>query len=364
MNAPILMVDDRVENLVALETVLAELGEPLVRAASGEEALMRVLDQDFAVILLDVQMPGMDGFETASLIRQREKSRMTPIIFITASISQDEQYVFRGYSYGAVDYIFKPLSPPVLRAKVSVFVDLFKLARRLAAQAEELKRSNAELEQFAYVASHDLREPLRKIINFSQLIEQRYKGKLDEQADSYLTRVVEAAARMQTLITDLLEYSRAGKEHRPFEVLQSEALLERALENLGVVIQESQAVVTHDELPPVRGDATQLTELFQNLISNAIKFRGSRPPAVHVGARAEDGRWVFSVADNGIGIPPEYKESIFAVFKRLHRKEEYPGTGIGLAICKKVVEHHGGTIWVESELGRGSTFHFSLPKAA
>ncbi len=226
---------------------------------------------------------------------------------------------------------------------------------------EELKRSNAELEQFAYVASHDLQEPLRAVAGMVQLLQQRYQGQLDERANLYIAHAVEGATRMQTLINDLLAFSRVDTRGRPFAPVNVAAALRPALANLAVAVRESRATITHDELPTVLADSGQLTQLFQNLIGNALKFRGDQPPAIHVGAERLADAWRFSVRDNGIGIEPQYAERIFVVFQRLHTRRAYPGTGIGLAICKKIVERHGGRIWVESEPGRGATFLFTIP---
>ena len=253
--------------------------------------------------------------------------------------------------------------------KVSGFV---KITRDLTARkqaedkikryAEELKRSNQELEQFAYVASHDLQEPLRTVSSFSQLLARRYHGKLDADADEFITFVVEGATRMQTLINDLLAFSRIGTRGSGFAPVACEEILQIAKDNLGVTIAESGAMITHDLLPALVADQTQLTQLFQNLFSNAIKFRRrEEAPRIHVSAVRQDGAWHFSVRDNGIGIAAQYFDRIFIIFQRLHGREEYSGTGIGLAICKKIVERHGGRMWVESEPGTGSTFHFTIP---
>ena len=232
----------------------------------------------------------------------------------------------------------------------------------LKEKTEELARSNRELEQFAYVASHDLQEPLRMVTNFVQLLAKQYQGKLDSNADDFINFAVDGAMRMWKLINDLLAYSRVGTRSHTFEPINCETILQEALDNLKVTMEESGAVVTHDPLPTVMADNPQLVELFQNLIGNAIKFRGDEPPRVHISASRNGNGWIFSVCDNGIGIAPEYAERIFIIFQRLHGRNEYPGTGIGLAVCKKIVERHGGRIWVESEPKKGATFYFTLPK--
>ena len=231
----------------------------------------------------------------------------------------------------------------------------------LKLKLEELARSNAELEQFAYVSSHDLQEPLRMISSYLQLLQRRYQGKLDEKADKYIYFAVDGASRMQNLINDLLEFSRVTTRAKEPEPTDCEFVLNQVLSNLELYIKENKATVSHDPLPEVMADNTQLAQVFQNLIVNGIKFHSEEAPKIHISAEKKANEWVFSVKDNGIGIDPQYSEKIFEVFKRLHKKEEYPGTGIGLAVCKKIVERHGGRIWVESELGKGSTFYFTLP---
>jgi PAS domain S-box-containing protein len=263
---------------------------------------------------------------------------------------------------GAVP-LFDPVGNP--RGAVAAFHDV--TARKRAEEdlyrtLEELKRSNAELEQFAYVASHDLQEPLRALTGMVQLLQQRYKGKLDARADEYIDLAVEAASRMQGLIGALLAFSRVDRYGGPIEAVDMNAVLRSALANLQVAIREAQASVTYEPLPQVTADGPQITQVFQNLIANAIKFRAAAPPQIYVGVESLQDAWQFYVRDNGIGIDPAHADRIFLIFQRLHARREYPGTGIGLALCKKIVERHGGRIWVESEPGAGATFYFIVPK--
>jgi two-component system, chemotaxis family, sensor kinase Cph1 len=237
--------------------------------------------------------------------------------------------------------------------------------KQLAEHARDLERSNSELEQFAYVASHDLQEPLRMVASYCQLLHRRYKGKLDQDADEFIGFAVEGATRMQRMINELLNYSRVGRKSAGFAPVEAGAAVEAALGGLAAAIEESGAVVTVGELPQVVGEALLLQQLFQNLVGNALKFRrDDAAPEIEIAAERGDGAWQFSVRDNGIGIESEYAERIFLLFQRLHERTKYPGTGIGLALCKKVVEHHGGRIWVDSEPGAGSVFKFTIPDPA
>ncbi len=239
-------------------------------------------------------------------------------------------------------------------------VERKQIEAKLVRTLDELKRSNQDLQQFAYTASHDLQEPLRMISSYSQLLAERYQDRLDDKAHKYIHYAVDGAVRMQALINDLLAYARVNARTKDFSAVDSQAVLGTALGNLRAAIQESGALVTNDELPMVMADAVQLTQVFQNLIGNSIKYRGKNPPRIHISAQQEGQNQCFSVADNGIGMDMQYKDKVFAVFQRLHTREEYPGTGIGLALCKRIVERHGGEIWFESEQGRGATFYFTL----
>ena len=239
-----------------------------------------------------------------------------------------------------------------------------KLAEeRLHKLLADLERSNRELEQFAYVASHDLQEPLRMISSYTQLLEQRYSAKLDDDAREFINYAVDGARRMQRLINDLLEFSRVSTRGRRLEAMDANEVLGTVRVNLSAAIDDSGALVTNGELPTVMGDRTQMSQLLQNLIGNAIKFRGAAAPHVHIAASEGADEWVLTVKDNGIGIAPEYFDRIFVIFQRLHATADYPGTGIGLAVCKRIVERHGGRIWVESESGAGATFSFTVPKS-
>jgi PAS domain S-box-containing protein len=503
----ILLVDDTPDNLVSLEAALEGLGQELVLAKSGMEALRHLLDADFAAILLDVKMPDMDGFQTAELIRSRKRSRHTPILFLTGYRS--DEHLFRGYDLGAVDFLFKPIVAEILRSKVGVFVELSRntallrrqtevlgkaeqkfrslleaapdamiisdeegcislansqaevmfafpreeligqnirmlvpdwssraqagrtnalawmtspaelwarrkngnqfpveislsplqteegllltsairdvterrradeairelnatLEQRVADRTQELLRSNQalrqsndDLNQFAYAASHDLQEPLRMVALYSQMLQRKYAGKLDSSADQYISYIVGGARRMEMLLKDLLTYSQTGSsDEGPAETVNFIDVIRKVLLNLQASVEQSGAMITWDTIPAVDAHEIRLVQLLQNLVSNAIKYRGADPPRIHISAQRREDEWVLAVEDNGIGIAPEYAQQIFKIFKRLHG-QDYPGTGIGLAICQRIVETYGGRIWVESN-GVGSCFYFTLPPA-
>ncbi len=244
---------------------------------------------------------------------------------------------------------------------VTVAIENARLFRQLSKNAQELERSNADLQHFAYIASHDLQEPLRMVSSYMQLLSRRYQGKLDADADEFIGFAVDGAKRMQALINALLSYSRVGTQGKALEPTDCEKILDDTLQALKNAIADSGAQISRAALPTVMADATQLGQLFQNLIANAIKFRNHHAPVVRISAERKGAEWAFTVADNGIGFEPEYADRVFVMFQRLHGKDAYPGTGIGLAVCKKIVERHGGKIWVESKPGEGASFHFTLP---
>jgi PAS domain S-box-containing protein len=498
--AKILLVDDSAENLISLEATLDGLGQELVLAKSGTDALRYLLEDDFAAILLDVKMPEMDGFQTAEMIRARKRSRHTPILFLTGYKS--DEHLFRGYDLGAVDFLFKPIVPEILRSKVAVFVELSRntallrrqaevlgraeqkfrslleaapdamiisseegqislvnsqaekifgcrrvdlvgqsihtivpewkclsalngaprevtavrrnqhqfpaeislsplqteegllvisavrdmtdrkmamdaihqlnltLERRVAERTQELfelneslRHSNEDLNQFAYAASHDLQEPLRMVSLYSEMLRKKYAGRLDPMADQFIRFVVDGAHRMEMLLKDLLEYSQSGSSNvGAADLVDCGRVMETVVLNLQASIGQNSASITWGELPTVRAHEVRLIQLLQNLVGNAIKYRGKDPPVVRVMAERRDADWLFSVEDNGMGIKPDYAQQIFGIFKRLHGNS-YPGTGVGLAICQRIVENYGGRIWVESTPEVGSTFRFTLPQA-
>ncbi len=290
---------------------------------------------------------------------RRRRGEAVPPQYETALTSKDG--AARPVEFGArlISYEGKPAASVVIRD----ITERKSAEAKLQQTMQDLARSNAELEQFAYVASHDLQEPLRMVTSFVQLLARRLEGKLDADSSEYIAYVVDGASRMQMLINDLLAFSRVGTRGNPFEVTECEAALHSAVTNLQLTIEDNDVVITHDPLPTVMADGMQLVQLFQNLISNAIKFHGEERPRIHISAKQEENEWVLSVRDNGIGIDPEYHERIFLIFQRLHGRGEYAGTGIGLAICKRIAERHGGRIWVQSELGKGSTFYFTIPVA-
>lgn len=406
----ILLVDDREDNLFSIGSILEKDNYTIVKANSGRAALKILLaEHDFTLILMDVQMPDLNGFETATIIYERDKLKSIPIIFITA-YSNDEDHIFRGYRMGGVDYIYKPINSELLRAKVSVFVELSRkthelqqqekkliaanrslqkeiddrkvseekvrqLNEQLSGSNDHLKWMNDELDQFAYMASHDLQEPLRKIQMFCDMIMKQ--NTFDEESEKYFSKIINATRRMQSLINNLLNFSRHSVSSSDFRKTDLNQLVKDTLSEMDMEIEKSKARIHCTELPVVFAVPNLLQQLFYNLLSNAIKFRRKEvAPEVHIkaGTMTNDeiskfispgkskNYYKIIVSDNGIGFDEKYRLEIFKVFKRLHNYKEFEGTGVGLSICKKIVESHGGFITAESKKDEGSSFIIGLPE--
>lgn len=380
----ILLVDDQPGKLIAHEAILAELGQNVVKATNGREALECLLRNEFAVILLDVQMPDIDGFETAQLIRQRPRFEKTPIIFITAYNTNDIDKL-KGYSLGAVDYIFLPVIPEVLKAKVTVFVELARQTQLIKRQAEhlafhnqeqarkleliqklnsELQEANQQLEAFSYSVSHDLRGPLRSLKGFAEILLEDYAPQLDETAQGYLNKLISSAARMEQLTRDLLEYSRIVREDMKLERVSLDELLTEVFA-MNTVLQSSSVEIAVDRhLLPVMAQPTLLSQCLSNLLSNAVKFvRSDLKPKVNIRTEPHQDRVRIWVEDNGIGIDPAHHKKVFGIFERVGNVKAHEGTGIGLAIVARAVQRMGGQYGLESALGQGSRFWIELPAA-
>lgn len=362
----ILIVDDRRENLLATEALLKPLGAEIVTADSGEKALNLVLKSEFAIVLLDVQMPIMDGFETAQLMKTRPSMASVPIIFVTA-ISKEDHFATRAAEIGAVDYIFKPINPDILKSKVSVYLDLYRQREQILQLNASLRQSNEELERFAYVCSHDMQEPVRMMNTYAAILTEYSGDELSDDTRRYLGYVKDNALRMQKMIRDILDFSRVGREEVRLDVVDSQQIFEEIVHEFHDTIARKNAIVTSDGLPILKTSLTLMRVVLQNLIGNALKFQdGQRPPEISVTARRENGAggnaaWRFDVRDNGIGVDPAFTGRIFTIFQRFHREDDYPGTGIGLSTCRKFVRLCGGDMSFTSRPGEGSTFTFTLP---
>jgi signal transduction histidine kinase len=415
--ASILLVDDREDKRMALEAVIAELGQDIVKAASGKEALRCVLQRDFAVILLDVNMPGMDGFETAHLIRQRRNSEHTPIIFVTG-ISDTETHASRGYSLGAVDYITTPVLPEVLRTKVSVFVELYKKTERIRRQAERLRQAhdeleerveartkqlaianqslklqiaerqhaeqevlklyaaleqrvldrtaalaaaNADLESFTYSVAHDLQAPLRHVQSYAEMLESDFAQNLPPQAQQYLRRIADQGRNMGRMLEDLLRLAVIGKQDLSLQTISLNEIVNEIVTGLKPELNGRQVEWRVGELPSLSSDPGLMKLAFLNLLTNAIKYTRPREKAVvEVGQTIVGDESPIFVRDNGVGFDMQHAGKLFGVFQRLHRPSEFEGIGVGLATVARIVRKHGGRIWAESEVDHGATFYFTL----
>ncbi len=412
MQPKIMLVDDREDNLMSMESVLEPDGYRFVKATSGRQVLKHLLtDFDFALILMDVQMPNLNGFETASLIYERERLRHIPIIFITAN-NYGEENLFKGYRAGAVDYIYKPVNPELLRVKVGIFVDLYRKSQRLIAQEQKLvainrnleleinerkaseekitelnkqllenisrlETANKDLDLFAFMASHDLQAPLRKIRMFSDRLLASSDNAFSKDGQLYLTRIQEVSKRMQELINDILRFSKIAVEKQNFSEVDLNGVIGEVLSEMEGVIREKHALVEVDTLPVLPASTVLMGPLFSNLISNSLKYtKKTEPPRIRIryeeapavsginGREPEIRYGRIYIEDNGIGFDQKYAEQIFDMFRRLHSNAEYEGTGIGLALCKKIVEMHNGFISALGKPGEGSVFIVALPLGA
>jgi two-component system sensor histidine kinase/response regulator len=380
----ILLVDDEPANLVALEAILECLGQNHVKATSGKEALRCLLDNDFAVILLDVQMTGLNGIETATAIRERERSRHIPIIFLTGVVKTEEM-MFKGYSAGAVDYLMKPIVTGILRAKVEVFIELALVRQRLQAEITERARiaveisklnmaleqknadlmaANADLEAFGHSVSHDLRAPLRHIQGFIGFLKESAGDKLDQAELKQMEKIADSALRMGQLIDDLLGFSRTGRTRLRNERVSMDLVLKEIVEQSQPDLANRNIEWKLLPLPEVSGDRNLLRQVWTNLVGNAIKYTRPRNSAIiEIGAVSQDNEIIFYTRDNGVGFDMAHSDKLFGVFQRLHSAEEFEGTGIGLANVRRIVQRHGGRTWAESKEGEGATFYFSLPSS-
>jgi two-component system, sensor histidine kinase and response regulator len=356
----VLLVDDVEANLIALEAQLGNMGCDLVRASNGNEALRELLKREFAVMLLDVQMPEMDGYEVATYARENPATRDVPIIFVTAMLETEEK-VLRGYGTGAVDFLFKPVNPYVLRSKVQVFLDLYSSRRKVSDAVESRERMMKDLESFNYSVSHDLRAPLRPLDGFSQALIEEYGDQLDDTAKGYITRIRNAAQRMAQLIDDLLRLSRIrAAELRP-EPLDLSALVELIVSDLRSIDPTRKIEFVVEPGLKADGDPGLLRIALENLLRNAWKFTGKKPSArIEFGRRREHGELSYFVKDDGVGFDTSYAARICQPFQRFHTNAEFEGTGIGLAIVERIIRHHQGRIWVESAPDCGATFYFTL----
>ena len=383
--ANILLVDDKYENLTALELILENPSLRIHKANSGKEALTLILEHDFALVILDVQMPEMDGFETAELMRGIEKSKHIPIIFVTA-INMDQHYVFKGYKAGAVDYLFNPLEAEILKSKVNIFLDLYKQRkiiekqslelkhkiielndalqelqgkeRLLKQQAEELANINQELKEFAYIISHDLKAPLRAINSLVEWLASDYADKFDDSGKELVALLLGRVKRMHDLIEGVLKYSRAGRKNENIAEIDCEKLISRVIHL--VAPPENIKVKLKGNFPTIFAEKTRIEQVFQNLLSNAIKYMDKPNGLIQITCEKKEDCWKFAVADNGPGIEEKHFKKIFQIFQTLAPRDEIESTGVGLSLVKKIVEMYGGKVWVESKVGEGSTFYFTI----
>ncbi len=361
----ILIVDDKPENLIALEVVLKDLDVELVKALSGNEALKAILRHEFALALLDIQMPEMDGYELAGIIREENKTAELPFIFISA-VYTDNLNVFKGYEKGAFSFITKPFQPEILINKVQFFIDkhlqdaaLHELNENLRQKNLELEYSNKELDAFTYSVSHDLKAPLRAIRGYTKILKEDYEEKLDEEGKRVLGLIIDNSLKMSNLIDSLLLLSKLGKKDMKKKPIDMDQLVNTILQEFQEDLKNGKPSLEIKKLPSIMGDAELLKQVLINLISNAIKYSSKKEsPKIEIGSSASEKEITYYVKDNGAGFNMQYVNKLFGVFQRLHENSEFEGIGIGLAIVQRIVLRHGGRVWAEGELNRGATFFF------
>lgn len=357
----ILVVDDTPANLHLLTKLLSDNGYTVRSAPQGRMALKSIQLMPPDLILLDILMPEINGYSICQILKADPHTAHIPIIFISAL--DEELDKVKAFASGAADYITKPFQTAEVLARIDHHLQIQRLQRQLMERNALLERSNQELEQFAHVVSHDLQQPLQSMTGFIDLVKLEYHDCLDRQVLVYLDRVAQAGHRMQELIQNLLIYAQVDKHDRQWDWVDCNTILQTAIDNLQEAIATTQATLTYAPLPTVAGNKTQLVQLFQNLIGNALKFvKPATPPRIQISVNPEEKYWRFGIHDNGIGIAAADTQRVFRAFERLHESKIYPGTGLGLAICQKIVEHHQGQIWVESPHNAGTSFYFRLPK--
>lgn len=373
--ATILIIDDKTANIHTLETLLEQDGRTFIHATSGKEGLKLALSHNVDLIFLDVQMPEMDGFEVAQILKSNNKTKNIPIIFASAEM-KERQSIMKGFEEGAVDYLSKPLDPELTKAKVSVLLqlqlqrkELMEKNRSLEIAETQIKKHlsdletlNKELESFSYSVSHDLRAPLRSIIGYSRALSEDFGEKLGDEGSRMLNIIQENSGRMNKLIDDLLEFSRLGRK----QIVKTEVNMNAVVQNIlsNIVSPPDNAKIDVNALSPVYGDASLLTQVWINLISNALKYSSKSPsPKVEINSQKNDKEVTYIISDNGAGFDMDYADKLFKVFQRLHAANEFEGTGVGLALVHKIVTRHGGRVWAEGRKGEGATFYFALPVA-
>jgi two-component system, sensor histidine kinase and response regulator len=365
----ILVVDDRVENLIAIETVLRDMDVELIRATSGNEALKHTLHHQFALALIDIQMPEMDGYELAAILREEEKTSNIPFIFISG-IYTDHINVFKGYERGAFSFIAKPFQPEMLINKVKFFIEIYhheailkKLNEDLESKNTELKNLNNDLEAFSYSVSHDLRTPLRFINGYAQIILEDHADQVDEETKRLLNIISANAKKMGILIDELLSFSKLGKREVNKGNVNMNALLKSALEEIKASEEAKKVTWNIQNLPDCYGDYHLLKQVLINLISNAVKYSAKKSsPQIEIGSETNENENIYYIKDNGVGFDMKYADKLFHVFQRLHTLTEFEGTGVGLAFVHRIVTRHNGKVWAESYKDKGATFYFSIPK--